>query len=282
MNSHQRLDLRDVTLCAVDTVNPHHAARALDLSMEQCAFGDAILLTHETVPCRARIVPIERIRSLEAYSSFMLRELASHISTPWVLVVQWDGYVVNSSSWSDSFREYDYIGARWPGAEANRCVGNGGFSLRSARLLQALANKQFDVPPDGIEDVLICDTWRTALETDHGIRFAPGDVADRFSYEYGKPSGATFGFHAMINMWRHVDDVALVNIIRSLDIHTLASRSNMYCLKVYWDNQKWTCVQALYERYRQHGSGQDIAAGLMRSGMDEESASRYVAMCESL
>ncbi|WP_321817168.1 MULTISPECIES: DUF5672 family protein [unclassified Paraburkholderia] len=44
----------------------------------------------------------------------MLKALVQHIATPWVLVAQWDGYVLDASRWSERFFEYDYIGAHWP------------------------------------------------------------------------------------------------------------------------------------------------------------------------
>jgi hypothetical protein len=274
-------DLRDVTICAVDTINPRYAARALDISMSQCTFGDALLFTHEAVPTRARVVPIERIDSLEAYSAFLLKQLVRHISTPWLLVVQWDGYVLNASRWSAEFLQYDYIGARWPVGENDVAVGNGGFSLRSARLLRALANDRFVIPPGGVEDGLICDTWRSVLEAEYGIRYAPAVVADRFSYEYTLPYAPSFGFHGVHNMWRHVDDQALVEIIRGLDIRTLASKENLFALRRYAELRKFACMKAMYGRYRRQWSPQEIFNAYMRNGASEEVARQIVSMCES-
>jgi hypothetical protein len=175
---HSRFQLRGVTLCAVDTLNPALAARALDISLSQCDFGDALLLTHAAVPTQARVEHIEPIRSLAEYSHFMLKRLGEYIATPWVLVVQWDGYVLDASKWSERFYQYDYIGARWPDSSSGNDVGNGGFSLRSAKLLKALASDQFVIDANTPEDVLIGSTWRQALEADHGIRIAPGQLAD--------------------------------------------------------------------------------------------------------
>jgi hypothetical protein len=280
MNQSEPLDLRDVTLCAVDTINARMAARALDISMSQCTFGDAILLTHEPVQTRARIVPIDRIQSLEAYSTFMIKQLAGYITTPWVLVVQWDGYVLDASSWTDTFRQYDYIGAPWPHHRDGMEVGNGGFSLRSARLLRAIASDRFVVPSDGVEDELICRTWRTALETEYGIRFAPVDIAERFSYEGIYRDNPTFGFHGAFNLWRHVDDDTMKDIIWGLDLRTVASRENLISLQFYCDFNKVVCRKALYERYRTRWSAQEIVDAFVRIGMQEELARHYVGICE--
>jgi hypothetical protein len=280
MNRSEPLDLRDVTLCAVDTINPKMAARALDISMSQCTFGDAILLAHEPTPTRARVVTIDPVRSLEAYSTFMVKQLASYIATPWVLVVQWDGYVVDASRWTDTFLQYDYIGAPWPHHRDGMDVGNGGFSLRSARLLQALASERFPVPSGAVEDELICRFYRSALEAEYGIRFAPAEVAERFSYEGRLPSNPTFGFHGSFNLCRHVDDSAMTDIIRELDIRTLASKECLTSLKVYCDLGRVACRKALYERYRSHWSAQEIVDAFVRIGMPDEYARHYADMCE--
>ncbi|MFM7028736.1 MAG: hypothetical protein ACKOXK_08700 [Chakrabartia sp.] len=48
------------------------------------------------------------------------------------------------------------------------------------------------------EDICICHTNRPLLEQRYGIRFAPLDVAARFSFERG-PSGPSLGFHGLFN-----------------------------------------------------------------------------------
>jgi hypothetical protein len=281
MKKGQLPNLPDVTICAIDTINPLLAARALDISLSQCRFGDAVLITHEVVPTCARLVQIDRLRSLEAYSVFMVKQLAKHISTPWVLIVQWDGYVLDASQWTDAFRQYDYIGARWPASKDGENVGNGGFSLRSAKLLKALSDDRFPVGPESIEDTLICATWRSALETDHGIRFAPADIADRFSYEYAVPRRLTFGFHGIFNMWRHVEDKVMIDIIRDVDINTLASPRGVAMLKTYCDLRKFACVKAIYQRYRNYCSVENVVSAFVRNGVQEEAALQYVRICEA-
>jgi hypothetical protein len=274
-------DLRDVTLCAVDTLSPRLAARALDISLSQCRFGDAMLITHEAVPTQARIVPIEPLKSLGDYSHFMLKRLVNYVTTPWVLVVQWDGYVTDASRWRDHFLQYDYIGARWPNPETGKDVGNGGFSLRSAKLLKALADDQFAIEPDSGEDVLIGSIWRARLEADFGIRFATADVADQFAYEYALPRQPTFGFHGVFNLWRHAEDSAMFEIIAALDIQTLASPRGVTLLKIYCDLRKFDCVRAIYRRYREHMSVADVAHAFAHTGLSDEAARAYVILCEA-
>jgi hypothetical protein len=61
----------------------------------------------------------------QRYSQIVLKGLYPHVATSHVLVIQWDGYVVNADLWDDDFLRYDYIGAPWPagrlGTEDSRC-----------------------------------------------------------------------------------------------------------------------------------------------------------------
>lgn len=280
MKTTERLNLRNVTICAADSVNPALAARALDISMSQCEFGDAILFAHEEVPTRARIEPIVRLQSAVAYSSFMLKDLVRYVSTPWVLVVQWDGYIVDASQWRDAFFEYDYIGAVWPHREKGEQVGNGGFSLRSARLLDALASERFAVPPNAVEDELICCRYRPVLEAEFGIRFGPEAIANRFSYEIVTPDRPTLGFHGLFNMWRYVDDDAMMAMLQTLDTRTLVSAASLGLFLNYLQLRKFSCAKALYEIYRSHWSAPEIVDRLMRNGLPDAVAQHWVDICE--
>ncbi len=280
MNRHPDLALPQVTLCAADSVHPALAARALDISAARCAFADAILFTHEAVPSSARTVLIPRLQSGEEYSAFMVKGLARHVTTPWVLVVQWDGYVLDAAAWSDSFFAYDYIGACWPFHQDGMNVGNGGFSLRSAKLLQALADPRVRLIPGMNEDDLICRAYRPFLEAEYGIRFAPADVAARFSYERSRPIAPTFGFHAAYNMWRHVDDETLMDIVRALNERTFTSTMVMELLMIYCELRKFPCVKTMYERYRRIWSPQHITQVMVKMGVPRDVVLKYIDICE--
>jgi len=125
-----------------------------------------------------------------------------HVTTPFVLVFQWDGFVLDPGAWTDAFLDYDYIGAPWEEASAppGRRVGNGGFSLRSRRLLEALQDPALAFDPRRPEDKVICRELRPALEARHGVRFAPVELAARFAFEHLPPPHPTFGFHGHANL----------------------------------------------------------------------------------
>jgi len=144
------------------------------------------------------IVEIDRVESISDYSDFLLLRLIEHVSTSHVLIVQWDGFVLDRHSWDPEFLEYDYIGAVWPQFDEGMSVGNGGFSLRSKRLLNALQDP--DIIRHSPEDICICHTNRRLLEDRYCIKFAPPEVAARFSFERSLPSQRTLGFHGLFNL----------------------------------------------------------------------------------
>ena len=195
----KRLSLPDVTLCAVTSVALPETIRALQRCLDQVDFGTALLLTDQAPPAGAppdiawrRIAPI---KSREEYCEFILRSLVGYVDRPHVLVVQWDGFVIDASQWRSEFLQFDYIGAPWPQFDDGQTVGNGGFSLRSKRLLTLTSAPEFRGRHP--EDVAICRTHRRELEQ-QGIRFAPQSIAEQFSFERGPPT-KSFGFHGLFN-----------------------------------------------------------------------------------
>ena len=89
-------------------------------------------------------------------------------------------------------------------------MGNGGFSLRSRKLLQALQDPRIEL--HGAEDETICRRYRPLLEEAHGIVFASEAMADAFAFEAAYPIGRPFGFHGLYNFCRVMppDELALL------------------------------------------------------------------------
>jgi hypothetical protein len=193
-----RPDLSNTTLVIADCVDFSRAYGVLKHCASLCKFGDMKLFTHLDSPLKYA-VKIDKLKNVNEYSRFMLKELANHIATEYVLVTQHDGFIVNPIMWSDEFFQYDYIGSPWTpdqigeGQDKKHLVGNGGFSLRSKKLLE-LTRDMEEFNEAGAEDVLICQTNRNKLE-ERGIRFAPFNVAYRFGCE-NYLIGHSFGQHA--------------------------------------------------------------------------------------
>ena len=214
-----RLVLDDVTVLAADTRTPRLAAHALGRALAIASFADAVLFTDrpvETVP-GVRVAPVGTFADFDAYGRFLAGPLAALVETSHVLVVQWDGWPLDASAWDPGFLRHDYVGARWAGRPDGASVGNGGFSLRSRRLLVALRDDpRLALRPGFAEDEQIGGAFRPILERDHGIVFAPEAVADRFSRERILSAAPSFGFHGAFNLWRHCDDAALLGLAADL------------------------------------------------------------------
>ena len=213
----RQLQLPGVTLCAAASVNVAATARALAACMDQVEFGRCILFTDaDAAPLRPgiEIIAIGHLASASAYSRFVLANIVDHIETSHCLIAQWDGHVLSAERWCDSFLEYDYVGASWPQFDDGFEVGNGGFSLRSRRLMALCRNADFLAGHP--EDVAICRTNRAWLER-HGMRFAPVSVADRFSCERAGDPCASFGFHGGFNIPRALGTDAFWGVYRELD-----------------------------------------------------------------
>ena len=145
------------------------------------------------------------------YNRIMIEDLHKYFETSHCLIVQSDSFVVNSNLWKEEFLEFDYIGAPWSNKiqlnpnlvlhlEKNT-VGNGGFSLRSRKLVETTAKINFVSLnfPMKAEDVVICHFLYQEM-IDNGIRFAPPKLAAQFSMEnvdnlYGQNVNSVFGFH---------------------------------------------------------------------------------------
>lgn len=191
-----KLQLKNVTLVCLDCVNYGEAISAIRKSLFQVDFAKALFLTDITAynpNFPFEIVKIPKISSKEEYSQFVIKELYKYVDTDYVLLIQHDGYVLNGESWDEDFLKYDFLGAPWLYTDKKN-VGNGGFSLRSRKLLTVLGTDDFIEATDP-EDQAIGRLYRDYLIKTHGISFAPEDLADKFSFELREPICKTFGFH---------------------------------------------------------------------------------------
>ncbi len=140
--------------------------------------------------------------TIDIYNNIILNHIHNFIKEDYCLIIQWDGFVINPNQWNNDFLDYDFIGAPWSDTE----IGNGGFSLRSKRLitkvaeLAALPSKYEGIP----EDIVICRLFKQALEND-GNKFAPIPLAQKFSFENFHKSN-TLGFHGVFNLPKVLDE----------------------------------------------------------------------------
>jgi hypothetical protein len=243
--------LTQVTLVAVTSVALTATLAALRHSMRQGQFGRALLLSDRQpdglsdsgIEWRA----IAPLRSRADYSRFVLHALADHIDTSHALVVQWDGFVRDGSRWREEFLDHDYIGAPWP--QYRMEVGNGGFSLRSRRLLQATRMLPATGDP---EDVMICRIHRQFLEQNHGLRFAELDVAKLFSYERGRSDRLEFGFHGVFNIAAELPADAELAALSSLEPGVIGERESSELLARSVRAGNWPLLRLALRHHRAH------------------------------
>jgi tetratricopeptide (TPR) repeat protein len=256
------LELPDVTLCCIDTVNQALAVRALRHSSAQIRFGRALFITdREAGPQDFDVEIVPALTSRDDYSQFVLKSLSARIQTSHVLLVQWDGYVVNPSAWREEFLDCDYIGAQWFWHDDEMRVGNGGFSLRSRKLLRALEDPRIVLTE--AEDVTICRTFRPLLESEHGIRFASGAMADAFAFEAAYPIGKPFGFHGLFNFCRVVPPDELTALVSLFTPAIARSPQLLQLARNCVAMGQWKPAAAIFRRILDEVPGQaEAAAGI--------------------
>ena len=199
----------DLTILAASSENIELTALAMRHSSFRIENKDRIFITDKEVSGPFTRLDAPKYENREDNWNWCWFKLPELIQTTHELSIQYDGYVIDGDMWTDNFYHYDYIGSKWPWYSHHR-VGNGGFCLRSKRLLMSLT--EFPAPGSQPDDDYICRTLRPELES-MGMVFAPEPVADMFSYERHVPMQRTLGFHGLFNMWRHVDDVEMIEML---------------------------------------------------------------------
>lgn len=218
-----KLNLPTVTLVAVSSVKLRATHRALVRSLRRANYAKVLLISHarpRLLNKKIKFVKVKQIDSLDAYSHFVLYKLHEYIDNDYVLIVQHDGYVLHPELWNPEFLDFDYLGAPWAkqthtlsdGREIT--VGNGGFSLRSHKLLRIMNELGLPFTDNGTgffnEDGVLCVYHREPLEA-AGIVFAPENLAAQFSREPRGTCGQdrAFGFHGRVNRRSFMMDTSI-------------------------------------------------------------------------
>ena len=210
----KKLKLPNISLLAIaHEKDVDQTQISMKISSENIDFGAIKLLTSAQPKIKypdIEYVPIKPM-NLEEFNKTMIEDLHKHFETTHCLFVQADSFVVNYKLWKDEFLKYDYIGAPWSDELVinenlvlnvkKNPVGNGGFSLRSRKLLRTTAKIDYDSLkfPLKSEDVVVCHYLYDKM-IEEGIKFAPPKLASQFSIEnvnnlYGQNLDSVFGFH---------------------------------------------------------------------------------------
>jgi len=210
----KKLKLPNVTILAATSSEIEAAQLSIRISLHNIQFSEAKLLCPSAPKKKypdIEYVEIPPLNNVDSYNKLIFQNLHKYFKTSHCLIVQADGFVVNAHLWKDEFLNFDYIGGPWPDKiQVNpdvlldlkkNPVGNGGFSLRSRKLVEATSKIDFDSLnfPLKSEDVVICHYLYKKM-IDSGIQFAPPKIAAQFSMEnidhlYGQDVNTVFGFH---------------------------------------------------------------------------------------
>ncbi len=196
--------MKKITLISASSTDQEASIRVLQtmndilLPAKSIFFSD----TQYNIP-NIESIKISRLNSIIEYGHFIANELVDYIDTDFCFIVHHDGYVIDINNWTDEFLNYDFIGAPWPfnvmAWNEKYRLGNGGFCIRSTRMMKAykkiLQGKKYDVG----EDIILCVMYRDRLE-ELGFSFAPIELAAQFSFEHQIPERTCkiedcFGFH---------------------------------------------------------------------------------------
>lgn len=187
-----------LALVIADTSQHVLANIALQRSMQGLAVDQVLIYSDRAEAWPGLpVLPIAPLQNIGQYNRLITQRLAEDLRADHALVVQYDGFVLDAGEFSPHFRHYDYIGAPWPHLP-DTPVGNGGFSWRSRRLVEAVARLPYDADGEA-EDLFICRTARTAL-LQQGLRWAPAALAAHFAVESVAVPHPTFGFHGVFHL----------------------------------------------------------------------------------
>ena len=217
------VNLENVTLVAMTSVKISETIKALEFSCRGVKFGKVKLVSDikpDNLPDYIQHEYTERMNNIDEWNYSSIYKLGKHIDTEFVMLIHDDGFVINPDSWRDDFLDYDYIGAPWPKSNLERssarwklvemsytnsnktyCIGNGGFALRTKKLMEMVSKLYLDEYYGIPEDLVISVILRKQLE-ELGFKFPTSiELAGKFSCEsqfvdgYILSSNNSFGFH---------------------------------------------------------------------------------------
>jgi len=206
----------NLSLVIVDNLQHDLAKFSIEQTLTQIDANEVILFSDRNFFPGSKFINIRKNITVFDYSEIILKHLWLYLETDYALIIQWDGMAIDKNSWNNNFYNYDYIGAPW-NSQSLHNVGNGGFSLRSKKLIDALRDNDIQLGRQSgeLEDAAICKEFRTYLEDKYQIKFAPYDLAKDFSFELDY-TNKTFGFHGIWNTARFFNSKQLEYIIENI------------------------------------------------------------------
>jgi hypothetical protein len=181
---------KNVTLIVFEGIKDRHekTERLFNHLLNLGGFGDAVFIAEDC--------------NYQQAMQWELGRFSDYLTTSHALICTHDGFIMNPHLWDDDWLQYDMIGAPWPRFwNLTHRVGNTGFTLQSKKFLeQAKITEALWRGENGY--VFLCQKMKGRLEQ-AGIKYAPVEVAARFSWEHFIEEGTatrekSFGFHGWV------------------------------------------------------------------------------------
>jgi hypothetical protein len=219
-----------MTLTLFTITNIEHKLTTLALEKTRAAVPCTEIRVISNQPLNLSVpytsMPLTEKFGMLEYCDFCLKSMYRFIDTEFVLIAHYDGMATNPNYWTDEYFDYDYVGSPShpmfpPMMSSLQSSGffeeyknkdwftcGGGFTLRSKRLLNILANdpkiQTQNYSPEGTtpfisEDAVITLLNREYLEKEHKIRFAPLHLSLKFCAEVLTGYSHALGFHGWYN-----------------------------------------------------------------------------------
>jgi hypothetical protein len=203
--------MKKITVVAITSTDHELTKFSVEKTLENTPEVENVLIfSDKKILDYGKYITLKTPFTWEDYNQFRLKEVGKHLETEFVLFIEYDGMSTNKKFWSDEFFDYDYIGAPFKKSlfeKDKNQVGNGGFSMRSTKLMKILSEdnniqlKTFDFlfSKVGIEDGTICVEYEKYLKQKYKINFSTIFLAKKFSCEWENTLNS-FGFHGLWNL----------------------------------------------------------------------------------
>lgn len=207
------LDLSNVTLVSIDSAADHYSKSNIRLAaiskivpkvLEGIKFGDVLminpfgknkdLLDEKFTPHWKDFDLDLSPKNIAWLNNYLIKKLPFLIKTEWYLIIQWDGFPINSYKWNNKFFEYHFLGG-------GHSTYNGGFSLRNTNTMRKISEIDDDFgmgAEDGFYSCFLDNEWTLNKSTPFKIKWADEDIVNEFCFWNSsayKTHPNAFGWH---------------------------------------------------------------------------------------
>lgn len=238
---------KNLTIVAVDTAYPELTRAAVNQAVQVTGSEKVLILSNQDICPGSRWIKIDPIDHKE-YNRIVFNDLVEYVDTEHFMIVQYDGMPIDRELWDNRYLDYDYIGAPWPWHPEGRNVGNGGFSIRSRRLTEVCKDLEFNPPGSSVaEDEHICHVYRNELDS-QGIKFAPTQLARKFSAEIPGGRFDTYGFHGTLCLPYYLSDAHMELYINNMTERQFTSDAQVRILFGLYQAERWDLMELMMDR----------------------------------